>query len=321
MYDYNNYNIEEYLDGVKTIGMCGHVRPDGDCIGSCIGLYTYLKRYYNQIDVDLYLEPIPDRFKFLKYTDEIKNEAGKEKVYDLFIVLDASDKKRLGDFQLHFENAKKTLCIDHHISNTSFADDNIVFPKASSACEVLYTIIDEKKIDYDIACSLYLGIVHDSGVFKYSNTSALTMNIAGRLMEKGIPFSDIIDNTFYEKTYIQNQILGRALLESVMFYDGKCVFSVVKKEEFEFYHITSNDLDGIVEQLRLTKGVECAIFLYETAELEYKVSLRSKNVLDVSAIATYFGGGGHIRAAGFNMKGTIYDVINNISERIALQLG
>lgn len=98
-------------------------------------------------------------------------------------------------------------------------------------------------------------------------------------------------------------------------------FSVVKKSEFDFYNITNKDLDGIVEQLRITKGVECAIFLYEVGELEYKVSLRSNEIVDVSAIATYFGGGGHIRAAGFNMKGTVYDVINNISEQIEIQLG
>ena len=138
-------------------------------------------------------------------------------------------------------------------------------------------------------------------------------------MSKGIPFTDIIDDTFYSKTYVQNQILGRALLESVLFYDGKCIFSVVKKDEFEFYNISSSDLDGIVEQLRITKGVECAIFLYETAPLEYKVSLRSKDLIDVSKIATYFGGGGHKRAAGFCAKGTVYDVINNISEQIELQ--
>jgi phosphoesterase RecJ-like protein len=158
-------------------------------------------------------------------------------------------------------------------------------------------------------------------VFKYSNTSAETMSIAGKLMEKGIPFTNIIDNTFYAKTYVQNQVLGRALLESVVFYDGKCIFSVVKRDEFELYNITSKDLDGIVEQLRITKGVECAIFLYEVGELEYKVSLRSNEIVDVSTIATYFGGGGHIRAAGFNMKGNVYDVINNISEQIELQLG
>ena len=139
-------------------------------------------------------------------------------------------------------------------------------------------------------------------------------------MEKGIPFTSIIDNTFYTKTYVQNQILGRALLESVLFFDEKCIFSVVTQREMDFYNISYKDLDGIVEQLRITKGVECAIFMYETGEMEFKVSMRSNEIVDVSAIATYFGGGGHIRAAGFNMKGTLYDVINNISEQLAKQL-
>ena len=116
-------------------------------------------------------------------------------------------------------------------------------------------------------------------------------------------------------------MLGRALLESILFFNGKCIFSVIKRDIMEFYNITSKDLDGIVEQLRITKGVECAIFLYEVAELEYKVSLRSNEIVDVSKIATYFGGGGHIRAAGFNMKGNMYDVINNISQQIEKQLG
>lgn len=313
--------IENFLKDVKTVGMAGHIRPDGDCVGSCLGLYTYIKHNYREIDVDLYLEPIADKFMFLKYSDEIKHEYEEGKEYDLFISLDSGSLDRLGEFVPYFVNAKETLCIDHHISNTSFANHNIIFPKASSASEVVYTLLNEEKVDYHAACALYLGIVHDSGVFKYSNTSADTMNIAGKLMEKGIPFTNIIDDTFYTKTYVQNQILGRALLESVLFYDGKCIFSVVKRNEFEFYNIKTEDLDGIVEQLRITKGVECAIFLYEVGELEYKVSLRSKDMVDVSAIAAYFGGGGHVRAAGFNMKGNVYDVINNISEQIELQLG
>ena len=313
------YNINNYLDGVKKIGMCGHIRPDGDCVGSCLGLYTYLKNNYSEIDVDLYLEPIADKFKFLKYSDEIINNADADKEYDLFIVLDCSAIDRIGEFAKYFNSASKTLCIDHHVSNTEFADVNIVYPDYSSASEVVFTLLD-REISYDTACALYLGIIHDTGVLKYQSTSAQTMEIAGKLMSKGIPFTDIIDDTFYSKTYVQNQILGRALLESVLFYDGKCIFSVVKKDEFEFYNISSSDLDGIVEQLRITKGVECAIFLYETAPLEYKVSLRSNDLIDVSKIATYFGGGGHKRAAGFCAKGTVYDVINNISEQIELQI-
>ena len=93
-------------------------------------------------------------------------------------------------------------------------------PQASSACEVLYGTMDADKISRNVAECIYSGIIHDTGVFKYSCTSKKTMEIAGEMMEKGIDYSDIIDNTFYKKTYVQNQILGRALLESVLFYDG-----------------------------------------------------------------------------------------------------
>ena len=122
-----------------------------------------------------------------------------------------------------FENADRTICIDHHISNNSFADVNYVEPQSSSACEVLYTTFDEDKVDKNVAECIYTGIIHDTGVFKYSCTSRRTMDIAGKMMEMGIDYSDIIDNSFYKKSYIQNQILGRALLESVLFYDGRYI--------------------------------------------------------------------------------------------------
>ncbi len=311
--------LDDVLKGKSSVAVSGHIRPDGDCIGSCLGVYNYIKNNYPSVDVDVYLQSFSDKFNFIRYSDEVKHEKT-DKIYDLFIMLDSSSLDRLGEFTDMFNNAKETICIDHHISNEKYAMENIVFPKASSTCEVLYGLMDEDRIDNHIAEALYMGIVHDSGAFKYSNTSAETMNIAGKLMEKGIPFTSIIDNTFYTKTYVQNQILGRALLESVLFFDEKCIFSVVTQREMDFYNISYKDLDGIVEQLRITKGVECAIFMYETGEMEFKVSMRSNEIVDVSAIATYFGGGGHIRAAGFNMKGTLYDVINNISEQLAKQL-
>lgn len=311
--------LDDVLKGKSSVAVSGHIRPDGDCIGSCLGVYNYIKNNYPSVDVDVYLQSFSDKFNFIRYSDEVRHEKT-DKIYDLFIMLDSSSLDRLGEFTDMFNNAKETICIDHHISNEKYAMENIVFPKASSTCEVLYGLMDEDRIDNHIAEALYMGIVHDSGAFKYSNTSAETMNIAGKLMEKGIPFTSIIDNTFYTKTYVQNQILGRALLESVLFFGEKCIFSVVTQREMDFYNISYKDLDGIVEQLRITKGVECAIFMYETGEMEFKVSMRSNEIVDVSAIATYFGGGGHIRAAGFNMKGTLYDVINNISEQLAKQL-
>ena len=145
------------------------------------------------------------------------------------------------------------------------------------------------------------------------------MDICGRLMSFGFDFPKIIDETFYERTYVQNQILGRSILESIIFMDGKCIASAIDRKTMDFYGATSKDLEGIVNQLRYTKGVDCAIFMYESGPLEYKVSMRSNGVIDVSKIATTLGGGGHVRAAGFTMTGRYHDIINNISDMIEKQ--
>lgn len=305
----------EKIEAANSIAIAGHVRPDGDCVGSCMGLYNYIKDNYKEKTVSVFLEDTGDSFSYISRMDEVKHEALNEAV-DLVVLLDVSDVARIGVAFDLFKGCDNTLCIDHHISNPGLAKENIIEPYASSASEVLFKLLDEKKISKAVAEAIYTGIIHDSGVFKYSSTSADTMNIAGKLMNKGIDFSSLIDDGFYSKSYRQNHILGKALLESVLFLEGKCIFSVVSKADMEFYGVTSKDLGGIVEQLRLTDGVECAIFLYETEHLEYKVSLRSKKYLDVNKIAGYFGGGGHVRAAGCTMEGTVHDVINNIAERI-----
>ncbi len=311
--------LRQAVEQAKTIVILGHVRPDGDCVGSCLGLYNYLEAVYPEIQVDLFLEDKSERFSYLKNFDKIQTEAG-EKAYDLCICLDASDKERLGAFGPILDGAADSLCLDHHVTNTGYAKQNVIEDKASSTCEVLYGQLEESRITKEIAECLYTGIIHDTGVFKHSCTSGKTMAIAGKLMETGIDFGTIIDDSFYRKTYVQNQILGRALLESIMFLNGKCIFSVVRAKDMAFYGVTSKDLDGIVDQLKVTEGVECAIFMYETGVQEFKISLRSNSCLDVSKIAKYFGGGGHVRAAGCTMSGNLYDVVNNLSLHIEKQL-
>ena len=308
------------IDKANTIGIAGHIRPDGDCTGSCMALYQYLTKEFPEKKIDVYFESLPKNFSFLQKTEEIKYSYDKNIEYDLFIALDSSDKERLGDAGKYFDAAKDTICIDHHISNLNYADMNIVDPQASSTAEVLFGLMEEEKIDINIATSLYLGIVHDSGVFKYSNTSRKTMEIAGVLVEKGVEKTKLIDNTYFRKTYVQNQILGRVLLESILVLDGKVIVSCVSKKMMNFYNATVEDLEGIVEQLRITEGVEAAIFVHELETMKYKVSMRSNEIVDVSSIATTFGGGGHVRAAGCTMTGSYYDIINNVLMYIEKQL-
>lgn len=313
-------HILKLVEAASTIAIGGHVRPDGDSVGSCMALYGYLRKLYKEKDIHVYLEKFSDAFTFLKRAKDVEYDVEVDKEFDLFISLDCGSVDRLGFLENAFQSAKSTINIDHHISNENFGEYNYVEADASSTCEVLFGLMEFGNVDKDIAEALYLGIVHDTGVFKHSNTTRKTMEAAGLLIEKGVSSSKIIDESFYKKTYMQNQVMGRCLLESILVLDGKCIVSCISRKTMGFYQALPKDLDGIIDQLRVTKGIEVAIFLYELENGDYKVSMRSNNIVDVSKISQFFGGGGHIRAAGCTMNGTYYDVINNLTEHIESQL-
>lgn len=314
--------IYEEVQGAQTIGISGHIRPDGDCVGAVMGMYLYLIKVCPTAKIQVMLEKPSEVFNCISGIDQISSDFRPiTDEFDVFIALDTVN-TRMGGAEQFFDHAKKRINIDHHISNADGCGDvNYVVPEASSTSELVYDVIAGKEsMDEEIAKALYIGIVHDTGVFQYSNTSVKTMGIVTELISFGFNFTELIEKTYYEKTYVQNQILGRALLESKLFMDGKCVVSMVDKKTMAFYQAASYDLDGIVNQLRNTKGVECAIFMYETDAFQYKVSLRSSGKVDVSAVASFFGGGGHKKAAGVTMSGTFHDIVNNLSAQIAKQL-
>lgn len=314
------FNLLEKCKDAKSIFISGHVRPDGDCVGSCLAMYMYLRKALPEAEVKVFLEEPSEVFRCIKGFDEIDSTFAVEGEADVFIALDC-EKSRLGAAEEIFENARKRINVDHHVSNERGCGDiNYIDHGISSTAELVYDLFDRQYMDAEIAKAVYIGIVHDTGIFRYSNTSPETLRIAAELIEYGFDFPEMIDETFCEKTYAQNQLLGRALLESIVFMNGKCIVSAIDKKTLDFYNATPKDLEGIVNQLRITKGVECAIFMYATGNLEYKVSLRSCKYVDVSKVAAFFGGGGHVRAAGCTINGTFYDVANNLSKQIELQM-
>lgn len=312
--------LKQVMDGVQTVAIGGHIRPDGDCVGSCLGLYQYLKTWYPNVQIDVYLEPIPTPFHFIEASKDICNEIDEEAKYDLFIALDCADANRLGFSEPLFRKATHTFCVDHHISNPKYAEQNYVVAEASSTAELVCQLLEEDKINKEMAECLFLGIVHDTGVFQYSSTSPETMEKAAMLMRKGINASWIIDKTYYEKTYAQNLILGRAILDSSLSMEGKCLRSYIDQDTMAEFNVTTQDLEGIVSHLRMTKDVEVAVFLYQLGPKEYKVSMRSNGDVDVSVIAQVFHGGGHKKAAGVTMEGTPEEIISKLEEQIQKQL-
>lgn len=314
-------NLLEEIGNAGSVAIAGHIRPDGDCISSTLALRGYLKNAKPGIKITVFTQDNPPTiFSYLEGYEEMNLTYSPKEKYDVFVALDVSSLDRLGDSLWFFENAGKTICVDHHETNPGLADVNEIRPKASSTCEVLFDLFEKEYVDDKVAECLFTGIVHDSGVFQYSNMSRNSFNTVGELVEYNFDGPKIIQDTFYEKTYVQNQILGRALLESILFMDGKCIVSMVDRKMMDFYNVLPKHLEGIVNQLKNTRGVEVAIFMYEMGTQRFKVSMRSNGFVNVAKVATLFGGGGHERAAGVEMNGTYYDIINALSREIEKQM-
>ncbi len=305
--------------GAKTIGISGHIKPDGDCIGATLALSLYLKKRLPEAEITVFSDPVSPAFECVAGVHSFCTTFDRPN-QEVFIVVDA-EASRIGNAERYFKNAVKTINIDHHISNESGCGMvNYVVPTASSASELIYDLMDEEYLDEQIAEAIYLGIAHDTGIFKYSNTSPKTMRIVAKLLEYDFDFPKLIDRTYYEKTYSQNLALGRILLESRRFMDGRVIFGCMNLKTMTEMQVGSSDFDGVINQLRITQGVECAIFMYQMNASTYKVSLRSVQSVDVARIAVAFGGGGHKRAAGFYVKGEQETILARILELIEVDL-
>lgn len=318
---FNMFDKEGFTARVKaagSVGIAGHIRPDGDCVGSVLAMYGYLKDNFG-VEAAMYLEEVPPNLAIIEGSSLIETRYP-DAVHDVFIVLDCGEISRLGKAEKYLKKAGYTYCIDHHRTNTGFGDESIVRPEASATCEILFELFGEECISRHTAEALYMGIVHDTGVFKHSSTTRRTMEVAGALLDKGVSSTDIIDGSFYEKTYLQNQILGRCLMESILCMDGRVIIASVDRKVQALYGLEASDTDGVIDQLRVTKGVEVAILLKEMNPRVWRVSIRSCNIVDVATVCETFGGGGHIRAAGCILTGSLHDVINNLTREIEKQM-
>ena len=318
-------DVVRECEGAKTIAIAGHVNPDGDCVGSVMALWQFLKKIYPNVQIDTMIEQPPAIFDFVQGVSQILTDYTKDIVYDVMIVVDTVP-DRCGEAMKYIETAKKVINIDHHISNKGGCDVDHIVPDASSAAEVVYELIAQKEeykelMDKEMAQTIYIGIIHDSGVMQYSNTSPKTLRIVADLIGYGFDFPRLIDETFYEKTEVQSKLLGKALMDAYTLMDGRVMVSVTDLATLKAYGADKKDLSGIVNQLRIVKGVDVAVYIYETDENAYKVSMRScSDNIDVSKVSAHFGGGGHVRAAGCNLAGTYEEVVQAVKEQLALQM-
>lgn len=313
------------LDEAKSICILGHIGPDGDCLGSTLALWNYVKARGRaagtEKKVQVYLEEFSSKFNYLPGAAEICSDKQAEGSFELCVVCDCADEGRLGPFARFYRSASHSFCIDHHATNAGFAEAAVIKPEASSTCEVLFDLMEPEYIDRDVAECVYTGLVHDTGVFRYSSTSPHTMEIAGKCMAYGFDFGSIIDDSFFAMSLPQKQVLGRVLMEMEAHLGGRLVASAINRKTMEFYGVTGKEMDGMIDELRTTRGAVCAVFQYQTLNRQFKISLRSNSdQLNVAAIAQQFGGGGHVKAAGcfmgMNPKENLKKIIAEVEKQI-----
>ena len=306
-------NFKKFIDEADTIAISAHINPDGDALGSALGLRKSLELYGKKSDV-IKISEVDDYLKFLPQIDFYKNPSKKE--YDLFIIVDCSEFDRIDKAIEICKKSKKVLVIDHHEGGSIKTDLNIIHSDSPASCELVYEIIKRLKlpIDKEIATLLYAGLVTDTGRFLYSNISELTFYTAADLYKIGADFEMIYKNLYQNKEISKLQFENH-LLNKVEFKKPYALVGVSQKICKDF-GVQMGDSESVVNMLRDLKGIEVACLVKEYGENEFKISLRSKDYLDVSKIARDNGGGGHIRASGFTINTDSMDKALNIMRKI-----
>lgn len=313
--------ILDLLKNCSRIGISGHENPDGDCVGSCCAMALFLRKMMPEAQVDIYLETFAESLeRNIPGADTVLHDLSDNcEKYDAFIILD-SNSERTGNARELFDQAAVRINIDHHRTNPGSGEFNYIDGNASSACELVYNVIDRDRLDAQIAQALYVGIVTDTGVFQYSNTGQSTMAAAGHLMTFGFDSSAIIREVFFERSAVNMRVLGTALVKAELIMDGKCQFCILNREELSRFGAKRQDMDGISEQMLLTEGVDCSVFIHEDEDGAWRTSLRSRKIVDVSRTASLLGGGGHIRAAGATLRTDLSEAVNVLRKDIEEQL-
>lgn len=291
----------ERIANASKIVLTTHIRPDGDALGSLLGLYHYLLAAGKKVSM-LLDDDVPPMYRFLPGFEHISRpDAGRRA--DLLIILDASDEDRIGGVKDMVKGP--TLNIDHHVSNTGFADFSWVDSQAAATGEMILQLLLKNQADIspDIAACLYTAIATDSGFFRYANTTADTFRHAARLVEHGARPQEVSEH-LEAKPLASVLALGKVLATLEMHAANRVACLTLTKDIMEEIKEYS---EGLVNYPRNIEGVEVAIMFKEADDDNVRVSFRSRGV-DVCKLAMSFGGGGHVRAAGCTVKGRIQGV-------------
>ncbi|MDO5717542.1 MAG: bifunctional oligoribonuclease/PAP phosphatase NrnA [Tissierellia bacterium] len=307
-------NFKNIIKNAENIGIVGHMSPDGDAIGSALGLYDAVLQLNNNSYV-LKIDEIPEYLNFLPGLDKFTEYSGEK--YDVLITVDASSSDRIGDAVYALENCRQSIVIDHHISNEKFGDINHVVADASSTSEVVFDLIEELglSISEDMASCIFVGILTDTNRFLYSNSSSNTLRAAAKLMDTGFDKDYILYNLYQTNTMGSFRLTQKVIENTEFCYDDKAAIAVIDNDMLNICGADKYDIEDKINLIRDIRSVELACLIKEVDDDIYKVSLRSKRFVDVSKICTEYGGGGHIHAGGFSFRGNLSELKTSLIKR------
>ncbi|TXK81968.1 bifunctional oligoribonuclease/PAP phosphatase NrnA [Paenibacillus sp. N3.4] len=300
-----------------------HIQPDGDAASSTYATGWILKQLgksYTMINEG----SMPSKFSYLPESDQVIdfNKESSNRRYQTIISVDCADFSRMGKISTLFDDQIALLNIDHHPTNDRFGSCHLIKPDAAATVQILYDLAIHLKLTPSLAFGncIYTGLLTDTGGFRYSNTSPEVLQMGATLLALGVQGAEIAEQVLERVTYSQIVLLQRALSTLSFASNRKIAWLAVSLADLDQTGASSDDLDGLVNYPRNVEGVEVGMLFKEKASGVIKVSLRSSGGVDVAAIAQSLGGGGHVRAAGCTLKGTLEDAIVRMVEEVGKEL-
>lgn len=298
-----------------------HVQPDGDAISSTLAI-GWLLRQWNKSYVMVNENAVPNKLNYLPGSDQINVHAELENIaanpFDTVICVDCADYARIGKIAEWIDKDARILNIDHHPTNDHYGEVAVIREDAAATVEILFDMIASYglSLDLDVATVLYTGLLTDTGGFRYSNTTPHVMTIASELLKQGVNGNDIADRLLEKMSMAQMQLIQRGLSRLAFSEDHRIGWLYVTPQDMKETGALNEDLEGLVNYPRNIDGVEVGLLFKQVDDTGVKVSMRSAGLANVAEIAKSFSGGGHVRAAGCKLTGTLEEVITIVIERV-----
>jgi phosphoesterase RecJ-like protein len=316
--------VVDAIRGHERFLVVAHENPDGDALGSMLGLTLGLRSLGK--DAVMYLAgnaPLPAEYRFLRL-DDVRHDVPDDVGERVLIAVDCANERRISEDRSAVERAAMVIDIDHHHDNSRFGEVNLIVPDASSTAEIVRDVLRELDVSLtpEIALALYVGLVTDTGRFQYTNTTPKALELAAELVAAGADVHGVFRHVYETVQFAKLKLLARALERAQLFEGGRLVVSYLLKDDFGAVGAEEPYSEGIIDHLRSVEGSEMVALIREPPRNEgpaRRISLRSSHdEVDVSAIARQAGGGGHRQAAGFSSERPIGEIIDFLRRQFVL---